>query len=41
MSLGPVVWLYNAEILPEKGVSIATLVNWIGVVFISFLFPIA
>ena len=40
MSLGPIVWLYNAEILPEKGVSISTIANWSGVIFISFLFPI-
>lgn len=28
VSLGPVVWLYVSEILPEKGVALATLSNW-------------
>ena len=40
VSLGPVVWLYNPEILPEKGISLATLTNWIGVIIIAFLFPV-
>lgn len=30
LSLGPIVWIYIAEILPEKGVSIAVLANWVG-----------
>jgi len=28
-SLGPIVWLYNAEILPDIGIGIAVLVNWV------------
>jgi len=40
VSLGPIVWLYNAEILPEKGVSLATLTNWSTVIIITFLFPV-
>ena len=40
VSFGPIIWLYNAEILPEKGVSIATLCNWTAIIFISFMFPI-
>lgn len=39
VSLGPVVWLYNSEILPAKGVALATLANWTGVIFITFTFP--
>ncbi len=27
-SLGPVPWLYMAEIMTEKGLSIAVLLNW-------------
>jgi Na+/melibiose symporter-like transporter len=30
LSLGPITWIYLAEILPEKGVSIAVLFNWIA-----------
>jgi len=29
LSLGPIVWIYLAEILPEKGVSVAVLMNWV------------
>ena len=36
ISLGPIVWIYNAEILPEKGVALATVVNWISA-FVSGL----
>ncbi|EGR34886.1 hypothetical protein IMG5_001150 [Ichthyophthirius multifiliis] len=38
-SLGPIVWLYNSEILPEKGISIATMVNWIGATIIVVALP--
>ena len=40
ISLGPIVWSYNAEILPEKGVSIATFVNWFGVLIVTYTFPL-
>lgn len=40
LSLGPVVWLYLPEILPEKGVSIAALANWVGCLIIGLCFPI-
>lgn len=40
ISLGPVVWLYLPEILPEKGVSIAALANWVFCGIIGFCFPI-
>ncbi len=38
ITIGPIVWFYNAEIIPEKGVSIATAANWImaSLVVISY-----
>lgn len=38
-SLGPIVWLYCSEILPEKGLSIATMFNWIGASIIVLVLP--
>jgi hypothetical protein len=38
-SLGPIVWLYNAEILPEKGVSIATFSNWCSGFILTLVVP--
>lgn len=40
ISIGPIVWLYNAEILPDKGVSLTVLTNWVMVIAITFVFPI-
>lgn len=40
VSIGPIAWLYNAEILPDKGVSIATICNWLSVIIITLLFPV-
>lgn len=40
VSLGPIVWLYMAEILPEKGVSLAALANWVGCGIIGLCFPV-
>ncbi|KAM3133557.1 hypothetical protein pb186bvf_014399 [Paramecium bursaria] len=37
-SLGPVVWIYISDILPEKGVSIAVLANWIGCAIVAQFF---
>ena len=39
VSLGPILWVYLSETLPEKGVSLATLVNWMASLFISLVFP--
>lgn len=39
ISLGPIVWIYNAEILPEKGVALATIVNWISAFIIGLGLP--
>ncbi len=40
ISLGPIVWLYLAEILPSKGISVATLVVFSSSTSLTFLFPI-
>ncbi len=40
-SLGPIVWLYNSEILPEKGFSIATFFNYWGGFILIFVTPYA
>lgn len=39
-SIGPILWLYLAEILPSAGLSIAVFLNWAVVVAIGFLTPI-
>lgn len=39
ISLGPIVWLYLPEILPEKGVSLAALANWVFCGIIGLCFP--
>lgn len=40
ISLGPIVWAYNSEILPEKALSLATMTNWMSSIVIIFCFPI-
>ena len=39
-SLGPILWLYLAEILPEKGVSVSAVANWFAAGLIGLCFPI-
>jgi MFS family permease len=39
-SIGPILWLYLAEILPTAGLSIAVFLNWAVVVAIGFLTPV-
>jgi hypothetical protein len=39
VSLGPIVWIYNAEILPEKGVALATIINWVCAFIIGIGLP--
>jgi len=29
LSLGPIVWLYDAEILPDAGLALSTFTNWL------------
>ena len=38
-SSGPIAWLYNAEIMTEAGMSIATFINWVVTILISLLTP--
>lgn len=38
-SSGPVTWLYMAEIMQEKGLSIATVLNWLFTLLFSFVTP--
>lgn len=40
LSLGPVLFVYLPEILPEKGVGIAIMANWFSCFLIGLLFPI-
>ncbi|CAD8082161.1 unnamed protein product [Paramecium sonneborni] len=40
LSLGPVAWIYDADILSEKGMSLAVLFNWISCTIIAFTFVI-
>jgi hypothetical protein len=38
-SSGPIVWLYNAEIMRDKAIAIATFLNWLISLFISVCIP--
>jgi len=38
-SSGPIVWLYNAEIMRDKGIAIATSLNWFISLVISVCIP--
>ena len=38
ITLGPISWVYLAEIMTEKGMSIAVCVNWCIVIIVSY-FP--
>lgn len=40
MSLGPAVYVYLPEILPEKGVGISLMFNWICCFLIGLIFPV-
>lgn len=39
-SSGPIVWLYNAEIMQDKALSIATFLNWSISLLISIIIPL-
>lgn len=39
-SIGPILWLYLAEILPPAGLGIAVTLNWAVVILISLLTPL-
>lgn len=38
-SLGPIPWLFMAEIMTEKGLSIAILLNWIMTIIMAIATP--
>jgi len=38
-SLGPICWIYASEVLPDRGVSIVLLVNWIFTALVGVSFP--
>ena len=38
-SLGPIPWLYMAEIMTEKGLSIAILLNWLMTILMAVVTP--
>ena len=40
MSLGPVVWIYIAEILPDKGIAVAIFLNWVFTLIVGLCFPL-
>ena len=39
MSIDPIVWVYNADILPDKGVGIVTCINWMTAVVVIVGMP--
>lgn len=38
-SLGPIPWLYMAEIMTDKGLSMAILLNWIMTIIMAIVTP--
>jgi len=38
-SSGPITWLYMSEIMQDKGLTIATCLNWLGGLAVSALIP--
>lgn len=40
IGVGPIQWLILVELVPEKGVQLGTIINWVFVAIIIFLFPI-
>jgi len=39
LSIDPIVWVYNADILPDKGIGIVTCINWMTAVFVIMGVP--
>lgn len=37
LSIGPIMWIYCADILNSKGLSVVTSLNWIGAAFIAVI----
>ena len=40
ISFGPVPWIYVAEILPDIGIGIAVVFNWLGSFLVALFFPV-
>jgi hypothetical protein len=40
ISIGPIMWIYCADVLSDKGVAITSAMNWVGVLFITGMFVI-
>ena len=40
ISLGPIAWVYEPEILPEKGIGLCTITNWVFCCLVVLLTPI-
>lgn len=40
LSIGPITWLYIAEILPPNGCKVTSIINLVFVFFIGLSFPI-
>ena len=40
VSSGPITWLYMGEILADKALSIATVLNWVVKIILSYIIPI-
>jgi hypothetical protein len=38
-SLGPIPWLYMAEIMTDKGLSLAVLINWLMTIIMAIVTP--
>ena len=38
-TLGPIIWIYNNEILSEKGVAISCAANWLSAAAIGIIVP--
>lgn len=40
LSLGPLIWVYQPEILPDKGISLSVISNWLFLTIVIFILPI-
>jgi SP family facilitated glucose transporter-like MFS transporter 1 len=36
---GPIVWLYNGEILNNKAISVAVFLNWVFTLLVGYFTP--
>jgi len=39
ISIDPMIWIYNADLLPDRGVGICTMVNWLTALILIAVFP--